>query len=169
MPRATVPLLVLLLLASPAAAQSKAAPCSEPGYHQWDFWLGSWRVTAPDGKPQGTNRLVRAPAGCAFEEHWTGLKGVGGDSFNVYDPVRKTWTQLWGGAGGVIRLEGRLDAKGAMRLEGSAANWPAREAHPIRGTWTPMPGGVVRQEFDEQDPRTKAWSTTFVGIYRKAG
>ena len=28
-------------------------PCSAPEYHQFDFWLGDWEVTTPDGKPAG--------------------------------------------------------------------------------------------------------------------
>lgn len=170
MHRLVLPAIAALSLAAPAlAAGSPPAPCSAPEYHQWDFWLGAWTVTDPDGKLQGTNEIVRSRAGCALEEHWRNTGAGGGDSFNVYDPARKTWTQLWSGTGSIVRLEGRLDDKGAMRMEGLVTDQSGTAEHRFRGVWTPLPGGAVRQEFFEQDPKTGAWSNWFTGIYRKRG
>ncbi len=156
-----------LAFVTPAIGAESAPACSSPEHRQWDFWLGDWTVSDPAGKLQGTNRIVRASGGCGLEEHWTGASGGRGDSLNVYDPIRKTWTQLWAGPTEVIRLEGVLVSQGAMRMEGSISNASGGPEHRFRGVWTPLPDGAVRQEFFEQDPATSAWSNWFTGIYRR--
>ena len=158
---------VALAGASPVPA-APPPPCTASEYHQWDFWLGAWRVTDPKGVPQGSSRVVSAPGGCGIEEHWTSASGGTGESFNAYDPVRRTWTQFWSGNGEVIRLEGRLDEHGAMQLKGTLANRTGGPEHTFTGAWTPLPDGAVKQEFQDQDPATKTWSIWFVGIYRRA-
>ena len=163
--------LAALILAASAPAHAEApapAACAAPEFHQWDFWLGSWRVTDPDGVFQGTNEITRPPSGCGLLERWTSANGAPGASFNAYDPVRKTWTQLWAGAGSVIRLEGKLDSKGAMRMQGTIAYYVGGPERAFRGVWTPLPDGSVRQAFFERDPKTRAWSNWFTGLYRRA-
>ena len=163
--------LVLATLAALSGASATPAPpppCVGTEYRQWDFWLGSWRVTDPKGAPQGSSRVVSAAHGCGFEEHWTSRNGGEGESFNAYDPVRKTWTQFWTGGGSIIRLEGRLEAPGLMRLKGTLDNQTGGPEHQFTGDWTLLPDGTVKQEFHDQDPTTHIWSTWFVGIYHHA-
>jgi hypothetical protein len=146
-----------------AASQN---PCTAPEFRQWDFWLGAWRVTDPKGVFQGTNDITPAPGGCGLIENWTNAEGGRGSSFNGYDAALRKWTQLWISPGVVIRLEGNLDSQGAMRMEGTISYNARRIVHPFRGLWTPLPDGSVRQEFHEYDPKTRAWSEWFTGIYR---
>jgi len=146
--------------------QKSRAPCSAPEYHQWDFWLGNWRVTDLHGAFQGTNEIKAAPGGCGLIENWIGAEGGRGTSFNGYDSVRRTWTQFWLSSGSVIRLEGNLDSHGVMRTAGTITYNARRILHPFRGVWTPLLGGAVKQEFYEYDPGTKLWHEWFTGIYR---
>lgn len=164
----------MAVVAGAALAQSaappgapKPAPCSAPEYHQWDFWLGAWRVTDLKGVFQGTNEITLSPSGCGLIENWQGAEGGRGMSFNGYDAVRKTWTQLWISPGSVIRLEGKLDAGGVMRTEGFISYAGKKIEHPFRGIWTPQRDGSVRQAFYEFDPATKKWGEWFIGIYRR--
>jgi len=133
-------------------------------HHQWDFWLGKWRVTDPAGTFQGTNVITRGPSGCGLVEHWKDANGTEGMSLNGYDAVRRTWTQFWVSPGAVIRLEGRIE-DGVMHMEGSISYNRKDVQHPFRGVWTPLPDGSVKQEFFERDGAT--WSTWFTGIYRR--
>ena len=145
---------------------AKSPPCSAVEFHQWDFWLGEWRVTDIKGTFQGANEIKRAPSGCGLIEDWHGVGGGNGVSFNGYDAARKTWTQFWVSPGSIIRLEGKLDGQGTMRTEGTITYNSRGIEHLFRGIWTPLPNGAVRQEFYEQDPATKTWANWFTGIYR---
>ena len=144
----------------------KPASCSAPEFHQWDFWLGAWRVTDPAGKFQGTNEITAGPGGCGLVEHWTGSGGSQGQSFSGYDNTRKSWTQLWISPAEVIRLEGKRDSHGALRTEGTISYNGSGVEHPFRGYWTPQSNGAVKQQFFEYNPKTKSWAEWFTGIYR---
>ena len=74
----------------PAAwAQSGPPPgCTEAQHDDFDFWLGTWNVYAPDDGPyQGRNTIVKSQGGCLITERWEGAGGSTGESLNAYDPL----------------------------------------------------------------------------------
>ena len=165
---------VIALAVSPlaAAAQSPApsAPpksCATAQDRQFDFWLGTWTVTDPSGKPQGTNEITSELRGCVLQEHWSGAQGGRGTSFNHYDAARKRWHQTWvDDSGGILQLDGGW-RDGAMVLWG---NRPGRNGATItdRITFTPLSDGTVRQWWQVSRDGGATWTTSFDGIYRKA-
>ena len=46
---------------APAADARARSPARRPQHRQFDFWLGDWDVTKPDGKAAGHNRITRDP------------------------------------------------------------------------------------------------------------
>ena len=129
MPRTWALLSLLLLGAGPAAGQTaRPAACTAPEHHQFDFWIGEWDVTLPNGKTAGTNRIEPILNGCALRESWTGAGGVSGTSYNAYDRRRRRWHQTWvDGQGNLLQLDGAFNG-GKMTLTGetvdsSGATW----------------------------------------------
>ena len=62
-----------------AAAQTAPPPgqaCAAPQYHQFDFWIGQWDVTLPNGKRAGDNRIEPILGGCALRESWIGRRAA---------------------------------------------------------------------------------------------
>lgn len=157
------PLLSILLLASMSVT---ASPCQEDErYRQFDFWLGSWDVYNAKHELVGTNDITAAEDGCALIERWNGREGSTGTSINYFDPSRGTWKQAWVAAsGGVIELEGRLE-KGSMVMEGTLVKVDGSRTR-IRGRWTALDDGRVRQEFHLPDS-TNAWQSSFDGYYER--
>ncbi len=136
--------------------------------HDFDFWIGDWKVTTPDGKPAGTNRIDSVAGGRGLYENWEGDPAAGGGngkSLNAYNPAKKQWQQFWvGGGGNVLELAGGL-VEGKMVLTGE---------HDVRGrhlteriTWTPNADGSVRQLWDQSADGGKTWTTVFDGLYSK--
>jgi hypothetical protein len=164
--------ILLGALPLPAAAQSPAPaaplkPCSAPQDRQFDFWLGKWTVTDPSGKPQGTNDIAGELRGCVLQEHWHGVQGERGTSFNHYDAARKRWHQTWvDDSGGILQLDGTWH-DGAMVLSG---NRPGRAGVTVtdRITFTPRPDGSVRQWWQVSRDGGATWKTSFDGIYRRS-
>jgi hypothetical protein len=170
--------LLLLILASiiPAAlgAQSSAAgaqsPCSRPEHRQFDFWVGEWEVTTPNGRQAGTNRIRLVHSGCALQEEWTGARGSTGSSLNTFDATTGRWHQTWVGNDGLLlQLDGGMK-DGSMELSGSTvgANG-ARTLHRIR--WTPLGGqpARVRQLWESSTDGGRTWSVVFDGTYTRKG
>jgi hypothetical protein len=168
-------LLVMLLLAAPAAiAQEETAdaaaasppppkPCSSEGYRQFDFWVGSWDVTA-NGKPAGHNEIARVHGGCALAENWVSAGGgFTGSSLNIYDRASDQWHQTWvDTAGTLLQLDGGM-ADGEMVLEGQRPG-PDGALVKHRITWTPNTDGSVRQHW-QTTTDGENWTTIFDGLY----
>ena len=168
MVRPPFPLLLVLVCTAPAAAQTAATPdqCATPEYRQFDFWVGDWDVTLPDGKRAGHNRIEPILGGCALRESWTGAGGLSGTSYNVYDRTRKVWHQTWvDGQGNLLQLEGGL-ARGRMILEGETVDSAGARARQ-RITWEPTGPGQVRQLWETSADGGATWAVAFDGRYRK--
>ena len=158
-------LLAAALASDPAPARPPA--CATPAHRAFDFWEGSWEVTA-GGQLAGTNRIERILGGCALQEHWTGAKGLRGTSLNWFDASGGAWRQLWiASDGSTLSLAGGL--RGAeMVLEGVAPG-PDGKPQAQRITWTPLGGGKVRQRWEASGDGGKTWKLVFDGLYaRKA-
>lgn len=145
-----------------------AKPCVASEHRQFDFWIGDWEVTSPNGKPAGTNVIKPILGGCVLHENWRGQAGFGGQSFNTYDAKRKIWHQTWvDGTGGLLMLEGRFE-NGAMTL--SDKGMPGKpDANAINEiAWTLLADGAVRQLWRTSADGGKNWTTSFDGKYVRA-
>jgi len=160
--------LVLILLNITALSPAQTTPARPPESRQFDFWIGEWDVTEPDGKPAGTNTIEAIADGAGLLENWTGDPAAGGGtgkSLNTYNAAKKQWQQFWvGSGGGVLELAGAW-ANGNMVLTGE---------HDVRGrrlteriTWTPNADGTVRQYWQQSTDGGKTWQTAFDGLYRR--
>ena len=172
MPRAATTRLatsLALLLAAPLARAADAPPprvhCSAPEFRQFDFWLGDWEVTSPDGKPQGTNLVTRPLGQCVLQEHWKGVGGMSGESYNIYDRVGHHWHQTWvDDHGTYLQLEGGL-VDGNMVLTGPERVIGGKPTID-RITWRPASATEVHQVWEQYTDGGKTWAVSFHGVYR---
>ena len=157
-----VPTLVMAQAAGPVAPKG----CPAPEHRHFDFWIGDWEVTTPDGARAGHNRVESILDGCALRESWTGSKGGSGTSYNAYDRQSGRWHQTWVDNGGLLlRLDGVL-AGGKMVLSGETRDSSgARVLNRI--TWQQTAPGAVRQLWETSRDGGATWSVAFDGRYRK--
>jgi hypothetical protein len=156
-----------LFAAGVVAVSPAPAPCASAEHRAFDFWIGEWEVSKPDGTPAGRSRIERIEAGCGILERWTGAGGITGTSLNAWDAVAGRWRQWWTGSDGTtLLLEGGL-RDGAMVLEGPAPAGAGTTAARNRITWTPATDGSVRQLWEVLGA-DGAWQTAFDGIYRRS-
>jgi hypothetical protein len=153
-------------------ATSDSAPistqCSGSAYRQFDFWLGAWKVTKPDGGLAGRSRITRILDGCVLHEQWVSARPpYTGQSFNTYRAETGTWHQTWvDNSGGSLLLDGKF-ANGAMVLEGiSLDSTGARVRNRITWSRPDSAGHEVRQLW-ETSSDGRIWATGFDGLYRR--
>lgn len=161
---------LVMLCSLPASVFAQAGPsqpCEDhPVHQQFDFWIGEWEVTNPQGQVAGYNVIDRAEKGCLLVENWTSANGGSGKSMNYYDPEEKAWKQVWVDAGGNVGyFSGGLEGT-AMHLSGKWVN-PDGTSYLLRGTWTPLVDGRVRQHFEQSNDEGSTWSTWFDGYYTR--
>ncbi len=145
-----------------------ATICTAAKFREFDFWAGTWRVLDADRKFAGENSVSIEQGGCVLVERWRGAGGGTGQSFNYYDPVAQAWKQRWVGLGLILEMQGGLE-NGAMVLEGPLHYVRENRTTRLRGTWSVLPDGRVRQLFVESSDQGKTWTPWFDGYYSHAG
>jgi hypothetical protein len=177
-------LAVLSLMTAPPQATQPAAPppkpydCSAPEHRQFDFGVGEWDVvpsnagaTGATGAPRkpATNIIHKAHKGCVIIENWDDGIGGTGQSFNVYDRVKKRWQQTWVDSnGGLHEYWGEL-RDGNMVFTGEVPLPPASRfqgRRTIRLTLFPLGADKVRQ-FSESLNVDGTWSVNYDLIYTR--
>ncbi len=142
-------------------------PCSGDEFHQFDFWIGEWDVTAGD-RSAGRNRITSILGGCVLLEEYTATNGgCEGKSFNIYDRSTRQWHQSWVDNGGLLlQLRGGLE-DGRMVLSGERTG---QEGKPVidRITWRPNDDGTVQQTWQISEDHGKTWNIVFDGTYARA-
>jgi hypothetical protein len=166
----SVLLLLLVISAQSAAAPTTSAPpsCSAPEHRQFDFWIGDWEVRAADGRVLGSNRITAILGGCALQEEWTSAGGkVRGVSINAFDPADSKWHQAWVDTGpSRLALTGGL-VEGRMVMEQRTPASGTSPAQIQRITWTPLPDGRVRQQWEVSTDDGHVWKSAFDGYYSR--
>ena len=150
------------------AVEPQVSPCeSDPGFREFDFWVGDWEVHDSDGKFVGENSITREQNGCVLIENWRGAEGSTGMSINYLDRIGGEWVQIWHAAAGYqIDIRGGLTDAG-MALNGKVHYIRSGQTAAFRGLWTPMPDGRVRQFFEQSNDGGKTWQTWFEGFYSR--
>jgi hypothetical protein len=172
MRRLTIPttFLAALLGATPMTTNALATPpaCTAVEHRQFDFWVGEWIVTRPDtGAELGRSTISLGAGDCLVHENWRGASGYTGQSLNAWDARQARWVQHWVGSdGGMLRLEGGLQ-DGAMVLVGELPKTDGGRTLQ-RITWTPGADGSVIQHWQTSGDEGVTWTTSFLGLYRKA-
>ena len=147
-----------------AAPAQQASPCADGAYREFDFWAGNWVVKVASGEEAGRNSITIEQGGCVLIERWSSADGSTGISLNFYDPVQKIWTQTWVSPGTVLTMTGGL-VNGEMVLEGPLHYLQKPRATRLKGTWTRLPDGRIRQRFVESRDEGKTWTEWFDGYY----
>ena len=163
--------LIMLLMVFPLLAnaqEDQAARCASADHQAFDFWIGQWEVTTPDGKPAGKNDIDKIQDDCVLRENWTSASsGFTGTSYNFYNSRKKQWQQLWvDNQGGNLELSGnRKDNQ--MILRSAEATDDKGESFFHRITWTHNEDGTVRQLW-ETIKNSGEITIAFDGLYKKA-
>lgn len=162
-------IIALVATAEPVSSQTPTPdPCAAPEYRQFDFWVGTWDVTNPQGQRAGENTIRKTMNGCVLHESWRGAGGLVGESFNTWDRTRGVWHQTWVDASGTLLLiEGGL-REGAMVLEGQTAGQEGQKAFQ-RITWSIVDGNPdrVRQLWESSTDDGVTWTVVFDGLYQR--
>jgi YD repeat-containing protein len=146
-----------------ALAARNQHPCAEDADHRvFDFFVGHWTASTPDGTVAGTNRIEAVLGGAALVERWTSVNGYTGTSLNRLDTATGTWRQTWvDDQGDVVEfVDGRYD-DGAMRFSAH------RDGVDRRLTFFHEGPDALRQLSEQSDDGGATWSVEYDLRYRR--
>jgi hypothetical protein len=152
-------------MTSGAQASGPAARrCDGAAFRAFDFWVGEWEVRDRDGKLVGVNSVSLEHNGCVVIERWRAASGNTGLSMNYYDREARLWRQNWVSPGVILQMSGGMQDN-AMTLEGPLQDVPEERVTLLRGVWSRLPDGRLRQLFTESSDGGKTWHEWFDGYY----
>lgn len=141
--------------------------CATEEYRQFDFWIGEWEVTNPEGEPGGRSVITKVLNGCAIHEDWhSAASGFAGNSYSIYDAARAVWHQSWvDNSGTLLQLDGGLQG-GKMVLVGDR---PTPDGGTVidRVSWEPIEADRVRQLWESSSDGGQTWTLQFDGLYAR--
>ncbi|MEQ3655728.1 MAG: hypothetical protein ABNH00_07685 [Dokdonia sp.] len=159
-------LLVFSLLPVVLWAQNDCQCCAQ-GQNDFDFWIGEWEVTNPQGKVEGYNTIDKLFDTCILREVFTDAEGTYvGSSNNFYDQELEQWQQIWVYADGrTLFLTGNRIGN-QMVLKSPPKKNAAGVIEQDIITWTANANGSVRQLWEHtfDGGNTQIY---FDGLYRK--
>lgn len=136
------------------------APCVAAEYREFDFWVGTWSITA-GGQPNGLSDITLAPGGCAVLEHYRSLGGDVGRSISFYRPGPGLWYQTY-----IDNRGGRLEIAGYRQGQTMSLFTMVVGTSLLRTTFTLQPDGTVRhQSALSTDAGSSYLPPTWDGIY----
>ncbi len=148
-------------------AQTNNCKCCTEKHSEFDFWIGSWTVTNPNGDLAGKNKIDKVQDNCILRENWTSAKGsFTGTSNNFYNSQTNQWEQIWlDNQGGRLHLKGnRIGDKMIMQTDASINKDGNPYIHRI--TWTNNEDGTVRQLWETITNESEV-TIAFDGLYKK--
>lgn len=160
-------LLTLMLFGYTLIAQNDNCNCCTPNHEAFDFWIGDWDVTNPQGVKVGENTIIKTQANCLLIENWVSSNGQStGMSQNFYNRQTKQWEQLWvDNQGGNLKLKGnRVGNQMILRTDDETNQEGVTFFH--RVTWTANADGSVRQVWETIVENDKS-TVVFDGLYKK--
>lgn len=160
-------LLICLLVVLQVSGQNTSCNCCSQEQGQFDFWVGSWLVTNPDGSKAGENKIEKLQNNCLLKEQWvSATPGITGTSNSFYNTTTKQWEQIWvDNQGGNLHLKGNFLGN-SMILKTDVVKNQNGEPFYHRVTWTKNEDGSVRQYW-ETITNDKDVVVAFDGLYRK--
>ncbi len=142
-------------------AAKSARPCTAaPEFRQFDFWIGEWDVMTTNNQPAGTSSIQLILGDCIIFENWTGMRGVNGKSFNLYNSARKKWQQTWvDDRGGITEYVGEWNGD---RME-FLAEQPQADGKKLllRMKFFKLDPDHVRQFGESSADNGNTWSTRY--------
>ncbi|HVC00917.1 MAG TPA: hypothetical protein VND80_01820 [Steroidobacteraceae bacterium] len=155
-------------------AERRVAPatCDAPPFHEFDFWIGDWRVfDAASHRLVAFDHVVKRAAGCIVVEHLDFLtdmyrrpgvvRRLAGISISRFDGEH--WLQMWAdNQWGAIMMRGKADGDGRLVFETVI---PSR-GREVRLVYEERPGGDVRIRQYVAPAGSGAWSEYGDLLYR---
>lgn len=126
-------------------------------------------VAPQAGRKPARNLIEKVQGGCVVLETWDDRQGGTGQSFNIYDRVKKQWHQTWvDNSGGLHEYWGELK-NGTMVYVGEVPLGPAMQfqgRRTIRVSFIPMGPDKLRQ-FSEALNADGTWSVNYDLLYTR--
>jgi hypothetical protein len=132
------------------------------------FAIGHFRMTAHGGPLAGHLHMAPMLLRCAMRGHWRGAIAGRGEVTTWYDRFQQRWHQLYINDDGHPLMMSGVVQDGALVFTGVNTFFDGRVGlH--RMSWSPLPGGGLRQHWELSLDEGKTWETLIDARGRRMG
>ena len=153
----------------PRALAAETPASLDPESRQFDFWLGDWAITNPNGSNEASSRVYLALGQYLLVENWDDGRGHKGENLFAYSADDKTWHGMFADNHGRVHVftgkvtTGLAEFYGPSR--GSAGESVLNRIRVVR-----LAPDKVEQSWEQSTDNGASWAAVFKGEYsRKAG
>lgn len=163
--RIAVCLFIMLLFCSVGLLGANATPCADDANsRQLDFWVGSWKVTAPGSAPNAASQVSLAQDKCVVIENWDGGRGHTGANFFAYSADDKKWHGMFTDNRGRVHMMEGTGATGEVQFTASGLSEKGTpELNRVR--IVSAGAGKVQQIWEKSNDNGATWKQEFQGMY----
>lgn len=138
-------------------------PCSAiQEAHQFDFWIGDWKVYNQLGTQVGSSKIEQILGECVIFENWSDSNGNKGKSFNMFNPSIGKWQQTWADdKGEIIEFINGEFKNNAMKFSTSRPQLVNGKNTYRRLTFFYTSPDEVRQLGEVSKDLEKTWNTEY--------
>lgn len=151
-----------------SSMNERPAPSASHGNsRQFDFWLGEWDLTQPNGG-QGENIVTLELDSSVVQEAFNGQPAIQliGRSISVFVPRENLWKQTWvDNQGGYLDFTGGL-VEGRMILSRAAFN-PEGEPIILRMVWHNITSDSLDWNWERSNDSGKSWENLWQIHYKR--
>ena len=150
-----------------AFGQNQSCACCTEKHAEFDFWIGTWEVTGPNGNKVGNNILTKVENKCVLRENWTSATpGYTGTSNSFYNLKTKQWEQIWiDNQGASLHLKGNRKGNQMILKTDKETNAQGKTFfHQV--TWSANEDGTVRQLWETYTEGADV-VIAFNGLYKR--
>lgn len=155
--------------AQPSAIAAETPAATDPENRQFDFWLGDWAITDPNGSSEASSRVSLALGQYLVVENWDDGRSHKGENLFAYNADDKTWHGMFADNQGRVHVFTGKVSGGLAEFYGPSRG-PAGEAVLNRIRVVRLAPDRVEQSWEKSTDNGGSWTVVFKGEYsRKAG
>src|ERR1700733_420612 len=153
-------------VAEPTAIAADGTTAVDPESRQFDFWLGDWAISNPNGSGEASSRVYLALGQYLLVESWDDGRGHKGENLFAYSADDKSWHGMFAdNQGRVHAFTGRVTS-GLAEFYGPSRG-PKGEAVLNRIRVVRIASDTVEPSGESWQGNGTSWTAVFKGEYSR--
>jgi hypothetical protein len=153
-------------VAQPTAIAADGTTAVDSESRQFDFWLGDWAISNPNGSGEAASRVYLALGQYLLVESWDDGRGHQGENLFAYSADDKSWHGMFAdNQGRVHEFTGKVTS-GLAEFYGPSSG-PKGEVVLNRIRVVRIASDKVEQSWEKSEDNGTSWTAVFKGEYSR--
>lgn len=162
----TVAIVGFISVGEPTAIAADGRTAVDQESRQFDFWLGDWAISNPNGSGEASSRVYLALDQYLVVESWDDGRGHKGENLFAYSGDDKSWHGLFADNQGRVHAFTGKVTSGQAEFYGPSRD-PKGETVLNRIRVVRIASDKVEQSWEKSEDNGTSWTAVFKGEYSR--